>query len=1121
MRLIKKIRSLILDSSRKINERVFIVLVMVAMGMLFIALVGDVLYNNAVSEIITIIFLMILAPTVTAIGIKYNKIDAISKMVSIILMIVVPIIFFSVGGAEGPAILWFIFYYIYIGLVLTGLWRVVNLVILTILVIVLFILQYYHPELVHEQKRWIFYLDTSLAVIEIGFVCFIMTWYQNSLFNLENKKAREETRKVEEMSKSQTRFFSSMSHEIRTPINSILGLNEIILRQKDASDEIIKDAGNIQGAGRMLLALVNDILDFSKIEAGKMDIVPGNYSLSQMISEIVNMIWLRAEQKGLEFRVEIDPTIPAELFGDEVRIKQILINLLNNAIKYTAEGSVTLHIEKEEIKDDMILLMYSVIDTGLGIKQDVIPYLFDAFERFDEEKTTGIEGTGLGLSIVKQLVELMDGRVTVNSVYTQGSTFVVTLWQKITGYDPIGELSIEGINTSDNNSYEVGFTTKDVSILIVDDNEMNLEVEKKLLSGTGIDVDIVTGGEEALVRTLSVRYDLILMDHLMPGMDGIECMQLIRKQSGGLNNHVPIIVLTANAGSENRELYVNSGFDGYLVKPISGHQLEEALFRHIPETKIVKNNSMSTGFAHMNTIGSYNRKIPVLVTTSSSCDIPLSVIRDHQIDIISYRVNLDGRVYNDMMESGPDELLRYLHRGVSFSVESPSAEELESFFGKELKKAHNIIYIAVSSKLNNEYENAIKAAGTYGNVTVFDSGLMSSSVGLLVLVANRMSLQGKTPDKIIEELSNIRDRIKCSLVSNAVYFRMGNSAFYRSLYSFIRMLYIRPFITMKEGRYTVRRLSIGDDRKRCQDRYIDYALPKRDDPDSDILVVTHAGLSEEDMDRIEKRIRRRHDFKNIFFIKGSAPFVLSCGAGSFGLTYFSGGETGLNISSMLQRPDEPDDNDEDNEIHDTEINTVDKREDVSDKWYGTIPGINAENALRNSGSEDTLTDMFRVFYESIEAKSSELNTYFDKEDWNNYTVKVHALKSSARLVGADDLADRAQKLEDAGKNGDNKYITENHAEFMADYMEFKDLLKGHFEPESNDEDKQIADPEVIKAAYEEIREAAAEMDYDRIEGVFEEMKDYSMPESEKDKWDDIKEAALQFDYETLIELLKD
>ncbi len=1120
MRLIKNIRSLIFDSSRKINERVFIVLAMVGMGMLFIALVGDMLYNNALSEIITIIFLMIIAPTVTVFGIKHNKIDAISKIVSVVIMIVVPIIFFSSGGAEGAAILWFIFYYIYIGLVLTGMWRVVNLAILTILVILLFTLQYYHPELVREQTRWVFYLDTSLAVIEIGFVCFIMTWYQNSLFNLENKKAREETRKVEEMSKSQTRFFSSLSHEIRTPINSILGLNEIILRQKDASDEIIKDAGNIQGAGRMLLALINDVLDFSKIEAGKMDIVPTNYSMAQMISEIVNMIWLRAEQKGLKFIVEVDPTIPAELFGDEVRIKQILINLLNNAIKYTAEGSVTLHIEKEQVKDDGVLLMYSVIDTGLGIKQDAIPYLFDAFERFDEENTTGIEGTGLGLSIVKQLVELMDGRVTVNSVYTQGSTFVVTLWQKITGYDPIGELSIEGINTSAAHSYEAGFTTKNVSILIVDDNDMNLEVEKKLLSGTGINVDTVTGGEEALIRTLTVRYDLILMDHLMPDIDGIECMQLIRKQPGGLNNHVPIIVLTANAGSENRELYVNSGFDGYLVKPISGQQLEEAIFRHIPESKIVKNNSMNTGFAHMNTVGSYNRKIPILVTTSSSCDIPLSVIRAHQIDIISYKVNLDGRVYNDLMEAGPDELLRYLHGGMSFSVEAPSVEELEDFFGKELKKAHNIIYIAVSSKLNNEYENAMKAAGTYGNVTVFDSGLMSSSVGLLVLAANRMSLQGKTSDKIIEELGVIRNRIKCSLVPNAVYIRLGNNPFYRSLYSFIRMLYIRPFIMMKEGRYTVSRLSVGDDRKRCQDRYIDYALQERDDPDSDILVVTHAGLSEEDMDRIEKRIRRRHDFKNIFFIKGSAPFVLSCGSGSFGLTYFTGGDKGLNISSMLQRPDEPDDNNGDHEVKAAGMKEADKRSDEPSAWYFTIPGINGENALKNSGSEDTLTDMFRVFYESIDAKSGELNSYYNLGDWNNYTIKIHALKSSARLVGADELADRAQKLEDAGKSGDDKYIMENHAGFMDDYMVFKDLLKGHFEPDGKEE-KQVADPEVVKAAYEEIMEAAAEMDYDRIEGVFEEMKDYSMPASEEDKWNDVKEAALKFDYESIIGLLKD
>ena len=221
----------------------------------------------------------------------------------------------------------------------------------------------------------------------------------------------------------------------------------------------------------------------SKIEAGKMDIVPVNYNLGNMISEIVNMIRLRAQQKDLTLNLEVDPAIPAELFGDEVRIKQILVNLLNNAVKYTQEGSVTLRIEKEDnTGGDEVVLLFSVIDTGMGIKQDVIPYIFDAFARMDEERNAKIEGTGLGLSIVKQLVELMEGKITVNSTYTEGSTFIVSLKQKVTRREPVGEISIDNYEKSETRGrYLPGFTAPEARILIVDDNEMNLEVEKKLL----------------------------------------------------------------------------------------------------------------------------------------------------------------------------------------------------------------------------------------------------------------------------------------------------------------------------------------------------------------------------------------------------------------------------------------------------------------------------------------------------------------------------------------------------------------------------------------------------------------------------------------------------------------
>ena len=333
------------DQSRSFKERVFILLTLVTDIVVLLALIADLLLHENMVEIVTLTITLFVVPAVTMISVRKNKVVfAVRAIVIGLCFVLLPIIFFFGGGIRGGGVLWIIFAYLYTGLVLSGVWKPVMLVILTLETVAFYVVSYYFPRLIKQHNEEMFYGDSLISIIMVGIICCMMVWFEEWLFKEENERAKEETRKVEELNKSQNRFFSSMSHEIRTPINSILGLNEIILRQEDASEEILKDAANIQGAGKMLLALINDILDMSKIEAGKMDIIPINYSVENMISEIVNMMWLRAKQKGLEFNVEIDPSIPAELFGDEMRIKQILVNILNNAVKYTSEGSVTLRI---------------------------------------------------------------------------------------------------------------------------------------------------------------------------------------------------------------------------------------------------------------------------------------------------------------------------------------------------------------------------------------------------------------------------------------------------------------------------------------------------------------------------------------------------------------------------------------------------------------------------------------------------------------------------------------------------------------------------------------------------------------------------------------------------------
>ncbi|WP_051656570.1 DegV family protein [Butyrivibrio sp. AE3004] len=1060
---------MIKDPKRSFRERVFLLLTSVTDFFIILGLIGDIFFDENIVETITVAIIAAIVPVITYIAVKLNKVKyAIRFIVLGIVFILLPILFYFGGGLRGGGVLWIIFAYLYTGLVLSGKWRPLMLIVLTIETCIFYLNGFFRPELVSKHQESMFYIDSLISMILVGFICCVMAWFEEWLLMEENKRAREETKKVEELNLAQNRFFSNMSHEIRTPINSILGLNEIILRQEDASEEIIKDAENIQGAGRMLLALVNDILDFSKIEAGKMDIVSVNYNLEKMLSEIVNMIWMRAEEKGLELKVEVDPSIPAELFGDEMRIKQILINLLNNAVKYTNEGTVTLSVEKEDIRDKQILLLFSVTDTGMGIKQDAIPYLFDAFRRIDEEKNSKIEGTGLGLAIVKQLVELMGGRITVNSVYTQGSTFMMALWQQVTRKDVIGEINlVKSGNKRETDKYVPCFTASEAAILIVDDNEMNLEVEKKLLADTEITIHTASSGQEALSMTLNYRYDLIFMDHLMPEMDGIECFQNIRNQEGGLNNTVPVIVLTANADSENRELYDRSGFDDYLVKPVTGRQLEDMLLSHLPEIKINRTEGFGGTTAQMNTANGYSKKLPIAICTSSMCDLPAKVLDEKNIDIIPFTITTEGKTYYDRQEVSTDDLIHYMREGMEFNSAPPTVEEFENFFGRIMKKAHQIIYLTLAPGFSKEYENAKAAARAYENVIVFNSGYNSCALGLLVLLAYRRSMQGRTLDKILEELKRARENIRCSFITTDAGFMMKRGIIGRNIYGIMSTFSLKPVMRIIDNRVTVWRLFMGE-RQDCYGKYIDHALNRFENPDTDLLFVEYIDITESERKAIEERIRKRVNFKNIIFKKVCAAMTLNCGFGAIGLSFIGKGDIPYDLSMMLEEKKKPDviedsfanmklqDGSEENADNAAEDNAEDKTEDTiedkneyrSNRLYNDPilkpdekqSGINYKKALDYAGSEETMLAMMQLFSKTIDRNAMEIENCYKDEDWEKYVTKVSNLKNSARIIGADELAKSALRLENAAKAGDIDFIRQNTDRLIADYRYYHEVI---------------------------------------------------------------------------------
>ncbi|MBR1396919.1 MAG: response regulator, partial [Selenomonadaceae bacterium] len=335
------------------------------------------------------------------------------------------------------------------------------------------------------------------------------------------------------------------------------------------------------------LGIVNDILDFSKIEAGKMEIIPVEYQLSSVLNDLVNMIQARAKKKGLKCIAKADPNIPSILFGDEIRIKQIITNILTNAVKYTEKGSVTLDVDYKEKGTDSIILIVKVTDTGIGIKPEDLNKLFNAFERIEEERNRTIEGTGLGMNITQQLLSLMGSKLTVDSVYGEGSTFSFELEQKIISREPIGDFE-EAFrrSLSQHKEYHVSFTAPDARILVVDDTVMNLTVVKGLLKQTQIKIDTAESGYDCLEMVQKNNYDLIFLDHRMPGMDGIETLKEMKDLPACLNADTPVISLTANAISGAREQYIAAGFKDYLTKPINSIHLENMLVKYLPKDKV-------------------------------------------------------------------------------------------------------------------------------------------------------------------------------------------------------------------------------------------------------------------------------------------------------------------------------------------------------------------------------------------------------------------------------------------------------------------------------------------------------------------------------------------------------
>ena len=882
--IFKKLNDYIYNDELDIRQRMFVINIINFTGVLAITTLEMLISGAYWLQCLVMFILIIIVDIVTYTSITKNHVNRGSVIISAIMCFCVfPLEFFNGGGISGTGPMWFVFNILFVSIMLKGKARMIFAAAEEIIGLGCYLVSFYNPGLVTEIKGIKQYIYSFTALLLISISISVLVSIENTLYIKQTERTNRQSKEIESLVASQNRFFSSMSHEIRTPINTIIGLNEMILRE-DISDEIAEDAANIRSAGKMLLNTINDILDMSKFQSGDMHLLLENYNTGDMLSDLVGMLWIKAKDKNLDFRIKVAPDVPATLNGDEVRIKQILVNILNNAIKYTKEGSVSLSIECEKKEDNLCNMIYTVEDTGMGIKKEDIPYLFTAFKRVDESSNKHIEGTGLGLSIVKQLLDLMGGKVTVNSVYTKGSTFIIEIPQKAASEQEIGNYDYEKRHKLEKRPvYKKKFEAPEAKLLVVDDNDSNLMVVAKLLRETKIQIDTVKSGREALKKTLEKEYNLIFMDHLMPEMDGIECFNAIRKQVGGKCKETNIVILTANAGEENRALYARTGFNGYLIKPVSGADLESEVIRQLPRELVVLTETIDDSEDAVTWTDDNIRKRKVAITSESINDIPQALLNKYEIATLPHKIETAEGIFKEGIEIDSPGILKYMSTSDGMvTSKNPTIEEYEDFFAKQLTKANYIIHITPSSLAeNSSYEVAVKAANSFDNVIIYDSQNISSGSGMIAIVASRMAEAGMDYNEIIARLEKYKLRVRTSfMIDNMDYF--ARAKYISQTYAnFTKALLLRPVILVKNGKITTGRTKLGSTR-RVWTQYINSNLSSGK-YETAALFIVHIGLGKKELAWIKALVESRFSFEQIIFLQASPSLASVMGPGTFGM----------------------------------------------------------------------------------------------------------------------------------------------------------------------------------------------------------------------------------------------
>lgn len=884
----KKIIQVFTDDKIEIKERLFRIILVVATIAVGLAILQGLTLVNADSLMLIYCIMFLSFVFALVLTFKYRNLALSSTILGIALIfIALPVIFLRGGGVNSGSGLWMCLGLFYIFIMFSGKKMYFFLITAIVIDIACYMISYLYPDQVIELATpFEKHFDSLFAVLMVGFTVGVVMKFQLGVFEKERELTKEQKKELELVGKSKDAFFASMSHEIRTPINSIIGLNELILRE-EPSEQVQDYAKNIQNASKMLLSLVNDILDLSQLEIHKMILVEGEYNVGKMLREVVDMMQVRMEEKGLKFIVQVDEKIPSVLYGDARRIKQILLNLLTNAVKYTDEGAVTFSCRFEQVDEKNVQLRVSVADTGAGIRKEELAYLFDAFHRINTEKSQKIEGTGLGLSITKHLLDLMQGEITVDSIYTQGSEFTVMIPQKIVDETPMGEFTTVAYEKQKANYYCKSFEAPEARVLIVDDDDLNLIITTKLLQETKMEIDIAGSAEECLKKTSKKYYNLILMDYMMPDMNGDQLLREVRKQENGLCRDSDVVLLSANVLADKQLEYQQLGFDGLLEKPVDSFRLEQEVLKHIPEELVeYRRDAVEETNKEYFVSRLSRRRKRVYITSDGVCDLPQELLEKYDIRLIDlYIITNNGR-FRDTKEIDTHNLSRYLsdENTTAFSL-SPTVEDYESFFANALMEADDIIYIAMAGGAGRSYECATEAAKGFAHVHVMDSAHISCGQGLMVLHAAKLANDGATVQEILKELEHIKSKVKASylLPNTRIFYQKGYTDKFTA--RICDAFKLHPVLGSFGNKIRVLGVWTGKLEKVWKN-YIRFHLRNSARIDDRVIFVVHAGCTVRQQEQLLEEINRNMRFKQVIFTQASSASVCNAGLGSIGFAIY-------------------------------------------------------------------------------------------------------------------------------------------------------------------------------------------------------------------------------------------